>query len=314
LARSSVTSMSVSTRSLDVPFPNDPKWKEIMRTLNMLPPTPNERATQRNQRGFIWASMTLDFIAALVSITTYDGVTTCCDVPIFDIASALINWDKFIRITTYIYMTMIFIEIFPVFSKGLPINLMNPFLGFAITFAMFFDDRILEAVTMWAIEAIAVIFEVLVTRLKIKEFNEGEERITACTVELDFRRSKSSKSFDKAALENDDNDDLKQLDKFRVERERRKLRIAQSAEAINLRYHYIGTIINCTLVLLSMSLIIGIGKNGGLCIYHLQAPNIFSNGQLEQCSACKDWPDDAEDPCQICDDDGIEHQCYYKYL
>jgi hypothetical protein len=271
--------------------------------------------------------MILDFVAALVSITTYDGVTTCCKVPIFDIASAVINWDKFIRITTYIYMTMIFIEIVPVFTKGLPINMINPFLGFTITFAMFFDDRILEAVAMWAIEAIAVVFEVLVTRLKVKEYNEGEERINACTVELDMRKTMrksksqsrlSNASFDSVALENDDdfelgNNDLKELDKFRIERERRRSRVTQSAEAISLRYHYIGTIINCSLVVLSMSLIIGIAKNGGLCIYHLEAPNLFADGQLDLCSACKDTDDD-DNVCEICDVDGIEHQCYYSYF
>jgi hypothetical protein len=326
------TSMNLSTRSLDVAFPgfpNDPKWKEIMRSLNMLPPTPDEKPIQKKQRCFVWAAMILDFIAALVSITTYDGVTTCCGVPIFDIASATINWDKFVRITTYVYTTLIIIEILPVFRKslkGLPINLVNPFLGFTITFAMFFDDRIREAVTLWVIEATAVVFEVLVLRLKVQEFKEGEERVNACTVELDMRKSmrklksgsrSSNSSFDSLAFDDDDseaaNNDLKELDKFRVQRERRHGRIAQSEEAISLRYHYIGTIINCCVVLLSMSLIIGIAKNGGLCIYHLQAPSIFADGQLDLCSKCKDLADNV---CQICDEnpDGIEHQCYYPYL
>jgi hypothetical protein len=280
------TSMSLSARSLDVAspgFPNDPKWKEIMRSLSMLPPTPDEKPIQKKQRGFIWAAMILHFIAALVSITTYDGVTTCCDVPIFDIASANINWDILFRITTYIYMTLIIIEILPVFQKGLPITLINPVLGFTIFFAMFFDYRILEAVTMWVIQAIAVVFEVLVLRLKVQEF-KGEERVNA------------------------------------VQRERRRGRITQSELLrhhyignIMLRYHYIGNIINCTLVLLSMSMIIGTAKNGGLCIYHLQAPSIFADGQLDLCSACKDI---AYDVCEICDANpgGIEHQCYYPYL
>jgi hypothetical protein len=61
-----------------------------------------------------------------------------------------------------------------------------------------------------------------------------------------------------------------------------------------------------------MSLIIGIAKNGGLCIYHLQAPSIFADGQLDLCSKCKDQADDV---CEKCDESGgIEHQCYYPYL
>lgn len=311
-----VGSMSLSVRSLDIGFPGDPKWKEGLRYMNILPPTPQETPTRKKQRIFIWASMILDFIAALVSITTYDGVTTCCGVPIFDIASALINWDQLIRVTTYIYMSMIFIEIFPVFKKGLPINLINPFLGFTITFAMFFDDRIMEAVTMWAIEAAAIFCEVYVYRLKAVEFQEGEERVNACTEELNARKSKrrmSNDSFDSFALDDFEtgNNDLKGLDKFRVERERRRLRVSQKTEALSLRYHFIGTIVNCTMVVLSLSLIIGVGKNGGLCIYHLEAPALFSSGQLELCSACKDLADDV---CEICDPEGTEHQCYYPYL
>jgi hypothetical protein len=241
-----------------------------MRSLNMLPPTPDEKPIQKTQRGFIWAAMILDFIAALISITTYDGATTCCNVPIFEIASANTNWDILFRIITYIYMTLIIIEILPVFQKGIPINLINPVLGFTITFAMFIDYHIREAVTMWVIEAIAVVFEVLVLRLKVQEFKEGEELVNA------------------------------------VQRERRRGRIAQSEL---LRYHYIGNIINCTLALLSVSLIIGTAKNGGLCIYHLQA-SIFDDGQSDLCSACT-----AHVVCQICDEnpDGIEHQCYYPY-
>eukprot|EP00980_Cylindrotheca_fusiformis_P006012 scaffold1284_cov108-Cylindrotheca_fusiformis.AAC.26 len=314
----SFASMSLSMRSLDVGFIDDPKWKQVLRFCKILPPTPDEQPIQRKQRIFIWLSMILDFIAALVSMTTYDGVTTCCGVPIFDIASAVINWDKFIQVTTYIYMAMIFIEVFPVFEKGLPINLINPFLGFTITFAMFFDDRILEAVTMWAIEAVAIFCEVYVYRLKSLDYKEGEERVNACTEELDSRKSKrrlSDDSFDGFAGDEGDlesaHDDLKRLDKFRIERERRRLRVSQKTEAISLRYHFIGTVVNCGLVVLSLSLIIGVGKNGGLCIYHLEAPSIFSDGQLELCSACKDMADDV---CEVCDPEGTEHQCYYPYL
>eukprot|EP00980_Cylindrotheca_fusiformis_P006014 scaffold1284_cov108-Cylindrotheca_fusiformis.AAC.28 len=318
----SFASMSLSVRSLDVGFIDDPKWKQALRFCKILPPTPDEQPTQRKQRIFIWLSMVLDFIAALVSITTYDGVTTCCGVPIFDIASAVINWDKFIRVTTYIYMAMIFIEAFPVFEKGIPINLINPFLGFTITFAMFFDDRILEAATMWAIEAVAVFCEVYVYRLKALDYKEGEERVNACTEELDSRKSKrrlSDDSFDGFARDDDEvgdiessaHGDLKQLDNFRIERERRQLRVSQKTEALSLRYHFIGAIVNCGLVVLSLSLIIGVGKNGGLCIYHLEAPSIFSDGQLELCSACKDMADDV---CEVCDPEGTDHQCYYPYL
>eukprot|EP00980_Cylindrotheca_fusiformis_P006013 scaffold1284_cov108-Cylindrotheca_fusiformis.AAC.27 len=315
-----VATKSQSVRFLDVGFSDDPKWKQALRFCKILPPTPDEQPIQRKQRIFIWLSMILDFIAALVSITTYNGVTTCCGVPIFDIASAVINWDKLIRVTTYIYMAMIFIEVFPVFEKGIPINLINPFLGFTITFAMFFDDRILEAATMWIIEAVATFCEVYVYRLKALDYKEGEERVNACNEELDSRkRCLSDDSFDGFAgdyeedgdIESSAHVDLKRLDTFRIERERRQLGVSQKTESLSLRYHFIGTIVNCGLVVLSLSLIIGVGKNGGLCIYHLEAPSIFSDGQLELCSACKDMADDV---CEVCDPEGTNHQCYYPYL
>ncbi|KAL3938253.1 MAG: hypothetical protein SGBAC_006795 [Bacillariaceae sp.] len=326
-------SMSLSQHSLDLnEFGDEPKWKQLLRYLHILQPTPNETPIQKKQRCLTWGALFLDFIAAMVSIFSYDGVTTCCNVPIFDTASTVIDWDTFIRTTTYIYTAMLFIEILPVLRKGLPINLINPLLGFGITFGMFFDDRIFEAVAMWLIEASAIGFEVVVFLLKRKEFNQDGKRIDDATAEIESRKPKSRKSklarsssttsFD-GDFDDGPNSDLRNLDNFRLERERRKMRVAQSAEEINLRYHFIGTVINCGLVVLSMSLIAGVGKNGGLCIKDLDTPPLFANDQQERCVACfgdnegnSEYWDEDGNVCQICDtsEGGTNHVCYYSYI
>ena len=101
-------SMSLSSHSLNN-FSDDPKWKQVLRYFYILQPTPDETKSQRRQRYVTWLALVLDFIAAMVSIFSYDEATRCCGVPIFDTASKAIDWDVFIRVTTYIYTGMLLI-------------------------------------------------------------------------------------------------------------------------------------------------------------------------------------------------------------
>ena len=316
-------------------FPNDTLVKKGLRYLRILPPVANETPSHRKVRLFTWGAVFLDFTAAIVSISTFNGVTTCCGEAIFDFA-AEINWSQFIRITSYVYLTMLFLEIIPLFVRNIPLNLINPLFGFTITVTMFFDDRIFEAATMWVIEAAAIFCEVIVYRLKHLEYHQKESRIKECTEELNLRRTKS-RTF---VLENDDSDDDSVrsfgdevedgesehnqtrskfsntgdeiVDKFRIQRERRRLKESNLKEAKKLRYHFIATMVNVGLIFISLSLIIGIGKNGGLCIYHMQTPDPFNSDQLGICNKCAG----TEGVCEKCDDDpeGSNHQCYYPYL
>lgn len=304
--------------SLSNEFNDDPWFKRGLRYIAILPPTPNEEPMRRKQRLYIWIALCLDYIAAIVSLATYGGVTTCCEEPIFNFA-ANINWNKFILIFTYVYLVMLFLEIFPVMRKGLPFNLLNPLLGFTITVAMFFDDRIIEAAIMWAIEAMAVLFESLVYRLKFIFSKRTKGRIQDCTNELALRKDKSRRTLNGSVDSFDDSietqeepvkTDFSKLDNFRIERERRHLQMALNAEEVHLRYYFIGTIVNIGLVILSLSLIIGIARNGGLCIYHMQAPDPFNTDQLGLCNKCN-----GTGACQVCDTSGNrEHQCYFPYL
>ena len=74
--------------------------------------------------------------------------------------------------TTYVYLVLIFAEIIPIFCKGISFHLVNPVIAFLITFAVFFNDSVLEAAFMWVIEAMAITCEFLVYRFEAREFRE----------------------------------------------------------------------------------------------------------------------------------------------
>jgi hypothetical protein len=111
--------------SLDL-WPNDPLWKKAFRYIRILPPHPQERPERRKIRIVIWAALVLDFVAAVVSLTTYNGVSRCCGTDMFSLLFVNGDWKKAIQIVTYIYMVLIFAEIIPVVRRGLPFNLLNP--------------------------------------------------------------------------------------------------------------------------------------------------------------------------------------------
>jgi hypothetical protein len=121
--KSSLDLMSLDKTEL---WPDDPKWKKALRYIRILPPHPQERPERRWIRIYIWAALLLDFIAAVVSLTTYSGVTTCCGEPMFSLLFLNINWTQLIRIVTYIYIVLIFAEVIPVVRGGMPFNLVNP--------------------------------------------------------------------------------------------------------------------------------------------------------------------------------------------
>jgi len=323
-----------STRSVltaDMEFEDEPTWKMFLRYIRILPPHKDEKPIKKKIRIFTWVAMVLDFLAALVSITTYDGVSMCCGVPVLSIAGN-INWTLAVRITTYIYMILIFAEIVPVLRNGVPFNLLNPFIGFLITFAVFFDDRILEAVVMWLIEASAVACEFFVYRLRIQAHRQRDERLAKTESELqDIRQTKrkiikkmkekrdgdtdDEASFGEKSFHDETTDseepmaDVSQVRETRLLRERRLLRQTQSEDLRHLRYHFIGVAVNVSLVGMTLMLIFCIGRSGGLCVRDMVAPNVFKTDQLERCFDCQGM----EGVCEVCREDGTSH-CYYPYF
>ena len=331
--------MFQSTRSVltqDEQFVDDNPAKTFLRFIRILPPTPDEKPTKKWIRIMTWVALVADFTAAIVSLIQYDAITTCCGVEILRIVGN-VNWGLAVKITIWIYLVMILCEIAPVVRDGLPFNLVNPFVGFLITFAMFFDDRILEAVVMWTIECTAVVCEFVVYRLKLKLFNRREKRMEEVEKDLepfreDRKRRKKLKSsrrlmssasmssddeasfggdsfHDEESGETDDDVDLSQVRELRLLRERRILRQTQTSETQHLRYHFIGVTFNVCLVGLSMIFILSIATAGGLCIKDMVAPNAFQRNQLEKCDLCKGT---GREICEICTD--TNKQCYYPYL
>jgi hypothetical protein len=317
-----------SVLSFDQAFEDDTKFKRFLRYMRLLPPHPDEKPAKKQIRIFTWSILILDFIAAMVAITTYDGVTTCCGESILS-GAANIPWDSVIRVTTYVYLIAIFLEIIPVLRKGIPFNLLNPILGFAITFAMFFDDRMVEAIFMWLIEVSAIFLEFLVYRLQSKHYHERESRLVRVAKDLEPFKHKSSRkmasaeslsdSDDEESLSgdsfgDDDEEDPRNsgsggnhLRKLRLLRERRVLRQTQNTDRVQLRYHFGGVVINLSLVGISMILIISIAVNGGLCFKDMKT-SVFEPNQLEKCSACKG----ISGVCEVCNPDGTS-QCYFPY-
>ena len=309
-------------------FDDDDFTKRTLRYLHILPPYKNEPEDKKWIRIYTWTALVLDFIAAMVSMTTYDGVTTCCGVPIYEVALSGVNWNKFIRVLTYIYFALIFIEVIPVLRSGLPLNMLNPLVGFTIFFAMFFDDRTFEAVCMWVIESSAIICEFLVYRCQSRLYHEKEAIIEKFDKELEVVKAAKSKRWvppedsDDDSFAGDNSRDSRRdfdiesaggsmnphLREMRILRERRQLRQIQKADRIQLRYHFIGVVVNFTLVAISLTLVIVITRSGGLCMTNFETPNVFASDQAERCNLC-----DVEsgEVCEICTTD--IQQCYYPY-
>lgn len=169
-------------------FPEDTKLQKFLRYLYILPPNRNETPREWRIRVLTWTSLICDFLAAIVAVTTFRDVNQCCGVPILSTLVFKAEWSLVIGATVIVYISMIFMEVVPVVRHQLPFNLINPTLGFLITFAVFFDDDIAEAVFMWVIEVIAIICEILVYRLKRTTYLEKETLIM--DTEDDIKRIK----------------------------------------------------------------------------------------------------------------------------
>jgi hypothetical protein len=290
-------------------FENDNRLKSVLRYIRILPPHEDETPAKKQIRIYTWLTLILDFIAAVVSITTYDEVTKCCEVPILSIAGN-INWNKAIQVITYLYLVGIFAQVMPVVRGGMQWNLCNPLFGFMISFAVFFDDSRTEALCMWVLEACAVGLELLIYRLKVKQYNERDEQLAEVHRKLapfmsedKIRRLKENSGEDEELGRSKGS-----FNELRLLRERRLLRQKQSSDRVKLRYHLIGVVFNFGLMCLALLLIVFITRSGGLCIKDFETPNIFGKDQLGKCDACQG----TMGVCEVCTE--ATSQCYYPYF
>jgi hypothetical protein len=127
----------------------------------------------------------------IVAIITYGGETTqCCKRSIlsaFD-GNKDYNWEITILIVTSLYMFLIFLEVVPVMRDAFPFNLLNPFIGFLITFAVFFSDSITEAAIMWVVEMLAVVCEAIIYRLRKQKFANNKVQLKNTKKEIEKLR------------------------------------------------------------------------------------------------------------------------------
>lgn len=212
---------------------------------------------------------------------------------------------------------------------------------------MFFDDSIVEAASMWVIEAMSVTCEVYIFRLRSVAYEERVKRLEKTEEEVANLRAMKKKikklyesgralnisnhsvnSMGSGSFGNDSDEsfndetgskddmttggkstgtDISKVRENKLYRERRVLRESNANDRRHLRYYLIGVCVNCFLVGLSLLVICVISKNKGLCIVDMEAPNVFANNQLERCFECQG----VVGTCEICT--ATTTQCYYPY-
>ena len=238
-----------------------------------------------------------DATAAIVSLVQFHGVTSCCGRPILNLGGININWPTVIRYATIFYLILILLEVYPVLRRGFPFNIVNPIIGFMITFALFFDDSYMEALIMWCIETLAVLSEFAVYRVKIRQVNMR-------AVEIKKLMPKTTKK--KEAFEDED-EYLKDLHKAR--RRYYVLKQEQRMDQRLLQYLHLAVYMNIVMSSIVLMLILVIARNGGLCIENFDYPNPFASNQLARCTHCTDPLEE----CQYCDPLTETYQCYFPY-
>jgi len=170
-------------------YQNENRFIRTLRYIRLIAPYPNEDPIKKKIRIVTWMAFFFDFLNSLVAIITYGGETTkCCGASLMSAFGGTFDWDKTILIVTCMYMFMIFLEVVPVMRDAFPFNLLNPAVGFLITFAVFFSDSIKEAAIMWAVEAMAVGCEVVNYRLRVQRFNNRKARLKKTKKEIENLR------------------------------------------------------------------------------------------------------------------------------
>ena len=106
----------------------------------------------------------------------------------------------------------------------------------------------------------------------------------------------------------------------RLLRDRRQLIRSQSEDERELRIHFFGMLFNVFLVVFSLSMIVIIAKNKGMCIVGMRFGNIFNKNNIQKCSDVVGGIDQTtfkcnsgDTFCEICGRPDQEDQCYYPY-
>jgi hypothetical protein len=248
-------------------------------------------------RCLTWTTFICDATAAIVSLVQFETVQACCGRPILNLGGINVNWPKIIQYACIFYLILIMLELYPVMRRGFPFNIVNPIIGFLITFGIFFDDSYVEALCMWCIETMAVLSEFAVYRVKIRQVNMR-------AIEIKKLMPKTTKK--KESFEDEDNY-LKDLHKAR--RRYYVLKQEQRMDQRLLQYLHVAVYMNIVMSSIVLMLILVIARHGGMCIRDFDYPNPFLGNQLSRCDLCTSTTEE----CQICIPETETYQCYLPY-
>ena len=154
------------------------------------------------------------------------------------------------------YLALVFLEIYPVVRRGFPFNIVNPIIGFAITFAMFFDDSKTEALIMWGIESAGVFSEFMLYRLKIRDVANNEILLREVGLKTKNLR---------APIEGEDPAGP-QRELTQMRQKYYQLKEDELTDKTLLWYLALGCYANAILALLVLTMILVISQSGGLCV------------------------------------------------
>ena len=138
-------------------------------------------------RIFDIVSFVIDFLLAGVAIATFQNrVLTCCGLTPFDstledIDSAaddpdeIKDWGRRIRIAIFSYPALLILESYPVLVKRIPLNVINPIIGYFITIATFFDSGRTEALILWGMEAASLLIEHISRQIEKLKLERGPQ-------------------------------------------------------------------------------------------------------------------------------------------
>ena len=277
----------------------DPWYIALGRGLLLLEKKGEETTPIKRWLRFLtWLTFVCDATAAIVTLVQFSEIQTCCGQPILNLGGINVNWGIIIRYATIFYLILILLEVYPVLRRGFPFNIVNPIIGFLITFALFFDDSYVEALAMWCIETCAVLSEFAVYRVKIRQVNMRAVEIK----KLMPKTTKKKESWE------DEDEYLKELHKAR--RRYYVLKQEQRMDQRLLQYLHVAVYMNIIMSSIVLMLILVIARNGGLCIANFDYPNPFASNQLKTCFKCTDGP---TEQCEYCDDFNEVYQCYFPY-
>jgi len=269
----------------------------VLVCLRCMPAKPIDSTPLKNTlRGLQWAAILLDMTAAIVAIATFSGNTLCCGQPVLNsIGSA--PWDVIVPAAAYVYLALIVAEIYPAVHKGFPFNVVNPIFGSALTVAMFFDDSVSMALSMWGIECLAVLCECSIYCLKAKQKRDREREISrlGLLTKRDREPEESEVRYEK---------DLK-----KTRQQFFQLKAEHKYENKALWWLLVANVLNLILVGSVLVLIVFVYRAGGLCIEMGTFPNPFDSDQVARCYDCTTDP---SQPCDLCTEGG-QNMCYYPY-